>query len=217
MRLLALTDLHGSREALERILHDAGSVDVVLLGGDITNFGAPDDVAALVETILATGRPVWAVAGNCDSAEIAARLETMGVSLAGRGVVVEGTGFFGLPAMPPWLPRMYQFTEPELAAMLESGRAQVAEAPRRVLLSHCPPRGLLDQTALGRSVGSTSLRTFLDQAKPELVLCGHIHEARGVQRHGPTTIVNCGPAVTGSYALVEMNQEIEVELRRVRP
>ena len=215
MKLACLTDLHGSHEALQRILTDAGPVDTVLLGGDVTNFGSPDEAEALVRTAQQIGVPVWGVAGNCDSPQIERRLEELGVSLRGRGVVQEDVGLHGLPAMPPWRTGMYQFTEEELAAMLQAGYAQVADVKYHVVLSHAPPhRTQLDRTRLFQHVGSKALRQFIDQTQPALVLCGHIHEARGVDRLGATVAVNCGAAVAGFYALADLGPEVNVELRR---
>ncbi|MFH1923855.1 MAG: metallophosphoesterase [Planctomycetota bacterium] len=217
MRLLGITDLHGSRGALGRIIDDAGPADAVLLGGDITHFGSPDDAEELIRMARASGAAVLAVAGNCDSAEIDDRLVRLGVSLHGRGTILEGLGLHGLSATPPWFPRMYQFTEEELAVALEAGYAQVTDAQHRCVLAHVPPYGLsLDRVLFGRHVGSKSLRTFVDRTEPALVVCGHIHESLGIEQSGRTTLVNCGQASKGHYAVVDVKGDGEVacELRR---
>lgn len=213
MRLLGITDLHGSREALSRILAHAGPVDVVLLGGDVTHFGSPDQAEQLVELAKASGATVMAVAGNCDSAEIDERLVRLGVSIAGRGVALDSLSLHGLSAIPSWIRRMYQTTEGELAAALEAGYAQLPDGRHHGVLAHVPPHGLpVDRIFLGRHVGSKALRAFVDEKAPSLVVCGHIHEARGVVQVGPTTVVNCGHALRGHYALVDVDHEITVEL-----
>jgi uncharacterized protein len=217
MKLLALTDLHGNPAALDSILDAVGPVDAVLLGGDITHFGTPDDAQWIVRRAEEGGSPVWAVAGNCDSAAIEQRLIDLGVSLHGRGVVCQGIGLHGLGAMPPWRNGMYQYTEAELAEFLAAGHAQVAGATRRVLLSHCPPHGCrLDRTILFRHVGSTALAEFIARTQPHLVLTGHIHEARGIDELGRTLAVNCGAARSGYYVLAEVNLDgdVRVELKR---
>lgn len=216
MRLLSITDLHDNRSALARILDQAGLVDVILLGGDLTNFGVPGDVKRLLDIVRQSGASVLAVAGNCDSSEIERSLVEQGVSLFGRGIVLDGLGIQGLSAMPPWHPGMYHFTESELAEMLRAGHAQLEGARWHMVLSHAPPRAAqVDRTQRGVNVGSTALRAFIDQVQPDLVLCGHIHEGRGVERIGRTQVVNCGPAAAGSYAVVEVNEQVSVELRLV--
>ena len=61
----------------------------------------------------------------------------------------------------------------------------------------------------------TALRDFIAATQPSLVICGHIHEARGMQPRGQTTVVNCGAARCGYYAVAEVGEEVNVELRRV--
>jgi Icc-related predicted phosphoesterase len=219
MRLLGITDLHDHPAALERILADAGPADVVLLGGDITNFGSPNDAQRLVTLAQRTEATVLAVAGNCDSPQIESRLVELGVSLFRRGVVLGGVGLHGLSAMPPWRSTMYHFTEPELAEALEAGYAQILAGDdpplAHVVLSHPPPRGgPLDRTFFGIHVGSTALREFIERTGPALVLCGHIHEGRGIDTIGQTTVVNCGPAAAGYYAVAEVGGAVRVELRK---
>ena len=215
MELLCITDLHDSPAALERILVASGHCDAVLLGGDITNFGSPSDAEKLVRMAQARQKTVLAVAGNCDSAEIEQRLIDLDVSLHGRGLMDGDVGLHGLSAMPPWQATMYQLTEDELSEALQAGYAQIAGAKHHVVLSHCPPRdGRLDRTFTGRHVGSKAVRAFIERTRPDLVICGHIHESRGVDRLGPTTVVNCGPAAAGFYAVAEVGSQIHVELRQ---
>jgi Icc-related predicted phosphoesterase len=51
-----------------------------------------------------------------------------------------------------------------------------------VLVTHEPPKGVLDLTYHGFTAGSQFLRNLADNAKhkPRLWLCGHIHEGRGI-------------------------------------
>jgi Icc-related predicted phosphoesterase len=214
MRLLGITDLHDNRAALERILAHAGPVDLILLGGDLTDFGQSKDAEQIVRRAQQSGAQVLAVAGNCDSAAIERRLVELGVSLFRQGVVLHGVGLQGLSAMPPWRGDMYQFTENELAQALEAGYQQIAGAGQHVVLSHPPPHAThVDRTFHGQNVGSTALREFIERVQPVLVLCGHIHEGRGTESIGRTLVVNCGAASAGSYALVEIGTTLAVELR----
>lgn len=86
-----------------------------------------------------------------------------------------------------------------------------------VVLTHCPPHGLLDRTREGSRIGHPPFRSYLDEAKepPLLVLCGHVHESFGEIRHGRTLVVN---AATG-YALLDLdlcrNQVELIEMSRL--
>jgi len=215
MKLLCTADLHSRSEAFGQILADAAAVDLILFGGDITHFGSADDAESLVRQAEATGAAVLAVAGNCDNAEIDRRLTELGVSVNGCGWVHDGLGIHGLSGIPPWNSRMYQFSEDELAERLAAGRLQVDAAERRAVLAHVPPYGgRLDRVAMLKHAGSRALREFVDRQQPELVVCGHVHEARGIEQFGRTTVVNCGPAAAGYYALVDFGREVQVELCR---
>jgi uncharacterized protein len=219
MNILCLTDLHSRADVLEDILRAAQSavkLDAILLGGDITQFGTPNETEALVWIARMAGPPVWAVAGNCDSATIDQRLAELDVSLHGRGVMLGDVGLHGLSGMPPWRGDMYQFTEAELATALQAGRAQIAGSKRHLVLSHAPPWDVkVDRTFLGKHVGSHALREFIEIARPDLVFCGHIHEGRGIDRIGQTTVVNCGAAKDGFYALAEVGEGVNVELKEL--
>ena len=216
MKLLAISDLHGKRAALERILRAATNPQVILLGGDITHFGTGNEAAHIVQRCRETGATVLAVAGNCDSPEIDRTLERLGVGLLGRGVAVEGTGFYGLSGMPRWHGSMYELTEVEIATALAAGRTMLeanADVERYVLLSHPPPRDAADATHYGDRVGSVALREHIERHPVDLVICGHIHEAYGTTHIGKTPIVNCGAGNEGHYAEIELGRELRIELR----
>jgi len=216
MRLLCLADLHGDETALNNILQDAGTVDVILLGGDITHFGTPNQAEEFVLQARNSCPHVFGVAGNCDSAAIDERLAEMGVSLFRRGIVHRGIGFYGVSSMPPWVATMYELSEDEISEALTVGRGQVRESDLDVILSHPPPRDCkLDRTTRGDHVGSSAVRRMIENYRPALVVCGHIHEARGVDTIASTTVVNCGPACRGSYALVHLDGKVDVQLRNV--
>ncbi len=214
MRIACITDLHGATAALERILDRAGPLDAVLLGGDITHFGSPIDAQRAVEVAQRKAPLVLAVVGNTDSAAIQERLIELGVSLHGRAIPCGPVGLHGLSGIPPWKRGMYGLGEEELAAALESGYAEIAGCKQHILLAHVPPHGLgLDLTYSGVHAGSRAVRAFVEKRRPALVLCGHVHEGRGIEKLGPSTVVNCGRGGVGEYALVEAGEEVRAELR----
>ncbi|MGW8256821.1 MAG: metallophosphoesterase family protein [Thermoguttaceae bacterium] len=215
MKILGITDVHNRSERLQHILQDAETADLVLLGGDLTSFGSPEDAERIVRIAQSRRVPVLAVAGNCDSALIDRRLVELGVSVAARGLVFNDLGIHGLSAAPPWRSDMYEFPENELALLLQAGFEQIGNARQHLVLTHVPPRdGKIDRTHFLHHVGSSALREFIDQHQPTLVVCGHVHEARGVEVIGTTSVVNCGPAASGYYAMIDLDDKVNVELRR---
>ncbi len=216
MRLLCITDIHGEVRRFEKILAAEPKADLLIIGGDFTNFGKPPEVDHILDLAQAHTPQVLAVAGNCDSAEIDRRLIERGVSLHTRGVRIDDIGFFGLSAMPPWRGNMYEFPEEDLDRFLAASFAQVEGSSRFIMVPHCPPRNSeVDRSGFGANVGSTAVRQWMDKVNPILVICGHIHEARGQNKIGNTIVVNCGPARDGNYAVAEVGNDVKVELKRV--
>lgn len=214
MRIIALADVHGRFAAVAEVLRRTAPADVAVIAGDLTHGGLPADV----ERAIALWRPLvprlFAVAGNMDSAAIDAALERLGVSLNGCCQRVGPVGFFGCSGAPVGIGTPYELPESELAARAERGWAQAQGAAQLVFVPHAPPRGAVDRTSTGKAVGSTAVRALVDRVQPALVLCGHIHEARGTARLGGSWVVNCGAAAAGHYAVIELSEHAgRVELK----
>jgi Icc-related predicted phosphoesterase len=214
MRVVYLVDIHGRFDAVPRALDQTGDVDLLIVGGDITTGGTPDDAGRAIEAWRVLAPRLIAVSGNMDSPAIDARLAELGVGLDGRGVGIGDVGIFGLSAAPHSpLKTPYEVAEEELARRIAAGFDDVKGCPTIVFCPHAPPHGTAcDRLRSGEHVGSSAVRAFLDRVQPDLVLCGHIHEARGIDEIGRTRIVNPGPAAQGHYALVEIGQAITVRL-----
>lgn len=217
MQILAITDIHGRTDRFESILSGEPSADLLVLGGDLTNFGRPDDAMSIVDRAADHSEQVVAVAGNCDSKAIDRALSEAGVSVHSEGQAIYDYGVFGVSAMPPWQGTMYEFSENDIDAYLSAGYGMVDECDETILVSHTPPRDSgVDLTRSGEAVGSTSVRKHVEQVEPALVLSGHVHEAAGVSDIGPSTVVNCGPAKNGSYATVTLDPTgTDVEMKQL--
>ena len=60
-----------------------------------------------------------------------------------------------------------------------------------IVVAHDPPYKCLDKCSDGREVGSKSIRKLIEEKQPKIWLCGHIHEAAGVDKIGNTMVFNC--------------------------
>ena len=214
MRIAYVVDVHDRFDAVGDAVARTGPVDVLVVGGDITTFGTPDDAERAVEGWRPLAPRLLAVAGNCDSPEIDARLVELGVSLDGHGVEIDGVGFFGASAAPHSpLHTPYEVPDEELGRRAAAGLAEIDGVPVRIFCPHAPPYDTAcDRLRSGQHVGSQALRMFVDREQPDLLLCGHIHEARGIDDVGRTRVVNPGPVASGHYALVEVGENVSVEL-----
>lgn len=209
MVILAFSDIHGGYREVERIVRSSGTVDAVVIGGDLTTAGTAREARDAIRALLACGKPVMAVAGNMDPRPVEEEFRALGVSIDACGRTVGDAGFFGVSAAPlSALRTPNEITEGEILRRAEQGWAEIAGCRRKVFVPHAPPaRTALDRLRDGRHVGSTSVREFIERRAPDLVICGHIHEARGIDRIGSTVIVNCGPAGKGYYAVLDLSGE----------
>jgi Icc-related predicted phosphoesterase len=214
MRLLALSDIHGNKQCVRRILAHAaqqpGKPEAIVIAGDLTNWGSPDEAIQIIELCEAYVPQVLTVSGNCDDELIEKYIVKHGNSLTGRGRVVNEVGFFGVSCGTPHLGNTWEVSEEVMAGWLQGGHREIADTPRKVLVTHSPPHGMVDFAWTKKHGGSHAVRAALDQYDIQLVLCGHIHEARGLMRYNHTTIINCGAAWMGFYATIELNDTADV-------
>jgi len=192
IKLLLFSDLHCDVAAARRLVELSHSVDVVVGAGDFAQ--AHRGLEETVSLLTSISKPVVLVAGNNETTEElrqACRNWPSVSILHGTGVTVGGIEFFGLGGGVPVTPFgswSYDFSEAEAELLLQACPAN------GVLVSHSPPQGLVDIASNGRSLGSTAVRTIIEQRQPRLVVCGHIHHSAGQsQTLGATTVINAGP------------------------
>jgi len=217
MRILAFSDVHGSHDTVEEILgHEAG-YDVILIGGDLTTYGTGDQAESAILKFQAFGKPLLLVAGNMDPAPVEEAMARMGVSIDAQGVIIDDVGFFGVSAAPlSPLHTPNEIPEEEIRRRADAGWKDVKPARWKIFVPHSPPKDTrLDRIFLGSHVGSRAVREFIQENGPDLMICGHIHEARGEDSLGKTTLVNCGQAEKGYYVIVDVNDEITISMRQL--
>jgi Icc-related predicted phosphoesterase len=208
IRIAAVADLHfGSdlagtmRPHLESLPERA---DVLLVGGDLTRVGDPEEATALAEELRDSPIPIVAVLGNHDyhsdrEAEVRKHLEEAGVVvLEGEGVTLDvagtrigvagakgfGGGFVGASGSDFGEPEMKAFIRhtKEIAARVEDALGAL-DAQTRVALLHYSPT---EQTLQGERLeifpflGSYLLGEAVDRAGAALILHGHAH--RGTEK-----------------------------------
>jgi len=214
MRIIAFGDIHMNLGDVENI-PGIRSVDFIVITGDITNFGSRKDAELMINKLMTINRNILGVAGNLDQPDVADYLEAIGLSLHGKGKIINGFGIVGLggsnftPFKTP-----YEFSEQKLAKLLTTGISGVKNAKEHILISHTPPfQTKTDKLLNGSHVGSTAVRTFIEQQQPLLCLTGHIHESRGQDYIGRTQVLNPGMIKNGGYieVLIE-NSKISASL-----
>lgn len=191
MRILAFVDMHGSMSALKKIEESAAkeNVDAVVCAGDVTVFG--DSMKYLVSRLDKIGKPVFMLHGNhegemalkhiCDATKNVLFLHQKVVDLKECVFIGFGGGGFSTrdEHFEEWSKRKLQGIDPR---------------KKIVLITHAPPYGTNLSKILDGDAGNKSFTDFIKKAKPALVVCGHLHENRGMEdKIGETKIINPGP------------------------
>jgi Icc-related predicted phosphoesterase len=203
VRIAALADMHFGRVAeplLRQTLSQAGrDADVVLLCGDLTDHGLPEEAQGLARELKQTvGVPIIAVLGNHDfesgkPAEVRAILVESGVNvLDGEACEVEGVGFagvkgfaggFGKRALGPWGEEIIkQFVHEAVgeALKLESALARLRHKPRIAVLHYSPIQGTVEGEPheIFPFLGSSRLEEPLARYPVDAVFHGHAHRGQ---------------------------------------
>jgi Icc-related predicted phosphoesterase len=226
VRVAAAGDVHASEAHRERVetafAEIDGEADLILLAGDVTTHGDPEEARVLADACEGLRTPVYAVLGNHDhhlgcGDEVADTLQAAGVlvldrdwtvaEVDGLDVGIVGTkGFVGgfpgsfLPDFgEPLLREVYAETTAEAEA-IAAGLQAVAHCPLRIVLLHYAP---VDDTLEGEPLG---IHAFLGCARlgipiaeylPDLVLHGHAHAGRFEGAIATTPVYNVAVQVTG--------------------
>jgi Icc-related predicted phosphoesterase len=206
IRVAAVADVHFGldsagrlRPHLERLDENA---DVLLVAGDLTTCGSPDEARVLADELRGLPVPVVAVLGNHDhhagrEVEVRAAIEEAGVRvLEGETATVDvdgarlgiagvkgfGGGFAGACAS--------DFGESEMKAFIghTKGVAETLERTLRsldaevrvALLHYAPVEGTLhgERREIYPFLGSYLLAEAIDRARADLALHGHAHAGK---------------------------------------
>jgi Icc-related predicted phosphoesterase len=206
IRIAAVGDIHVSESSRGKWRPHFAALekraDVLLIAGDLTNFGRLIEAEVLAEELQGIAVPVVAVFGNHDhhsgqAAGIRSILETAGLTLLeGESITVTidgrtlgiagqkgfGGGFEGAHG--------HKFGEPEMKAYVQAaddaGRALEAQLKalqtdyRIALLHYAPVRDTVagEDPEIFPFLGSYQLEVALDRAGADLALHGHAHHGR---------------------------------------
>jgi Icc-related predicted phosphoesterase len=203
VRIAAIGDLHYGRAAAAGTLQPLFSqindhADVLILCGDLTDYGLADEARALVREMAAVKIPVVAVLGNHDyeslqQNEMRAILKDAGVAcLDGDSTEILGIGFagvkgfaggFGRRALGPWgedIIKKFVHEAVDEALKLEAALARLRTRQLVALLHYAP----IQETVEGEPLeiypflGSRRREERIGRYPVSLVLNGHAHRGQ---------------------------------------
>lgn len=216
MDIVTLSDIHGHIQHIASLAGDLRGADVVVLSGDLTNFGEADDAAKILDAVRQYNTQIVAVPGNCDFPSINDYLLNEGVSVHRRHRIIDDVAFAGIGAsLPCPITTPNEASEDELAQWLADAVEGLDRHQPLILIAHQPPLDTsCDYAAIGKHVGSASVRAFIEARQPLICYTGHIHEAKSMDRVGATHIVNSGALAQRGYAHTVIGDGVElVEIR----
>ena len=199
----------------EAFANVAGTADLVLLAGDLTAHGEPQEMSIVAAACARLDLPAYAVLGNHDHHanrvhELTSILEDAGVvvlerswttvSVGGTTLGIAGTkGFVGgfpgstLPDFgEPLLREVYAETGKDVAA-LDRALEEIAECELRVVLLHYSPTMSTlvgEPESIWTFLGSNRLDGPIQKHRPDLVLHGHAHAGTFAGSIGPVPVYN---------------------------
>jgi uncharacterized protein len=227
IRIAAAGDVHFGRDSDRERAREAfaaleGRVDLILLAGDLTTHGEPEQAAILADAVRDRDIPVLTVLGNHDhhsarADEVTAVLEEAGIVVLDRShhvlevcdaeVGIVGTkGFVGgfagshIPDFgEPLLRQVYAEASAEVEALDEGLRA-IALCPFRIVLMHYSPSGETlegERREIWAFLGTDRLAAPILEHNPDLVLHGHAHAGTFEGRVGEVPVYNVSVPVMG--------------------
>jgi uncharacterized protein len=241
VRIAAAGDVHASEPTRDRIRAAFDEVqreaDLVLLAGDLTTTGEPEQAAVLADACRGSSVPVCAILGNHDlhagrGDDVAAVLREAGVKMLERATtvceldgaevgVVGAKGFVGgFPgsALPdfgePLLRRVYAETTAEVEAIAR-GLQEVAHCAFRIVLLHYAPTSDTlhgEPEGIWTYLGCDRLAVPIAEFRPDVVVHGHAHAGSFEGAIGPVPVYNVAVHVTGrDFYVFELGpHEVEV-------
>ncbi len=202
MRIAATADLHFTPQSYSVLQDQFGKVrdeaDLLILAGDLTNFGKTTEVEPLIGALIRLRVPIVAVLGNHDyecgeETQIARMLTAEGIKvLDGSGYEKNGIGFAGTKGFVGGFGRamLTAFGEPEIKAFvrasieeslkLERAMSQLRTSKRVVVLHYSP----ILETVRGEFpeiypfLGTSRLAEVIDRHGADLVVHGHAHHGK---------------------------------------
>lgn len=199
MRIGATADLHSFSSRFGAIQDQLARVrdqaDLLVIAGDLTNYGKPQEMDQLLNSLVRLRLPIVAVLGNHDyesgsQADLIRMMSDAGIKLLdGTAYERDDVGFAGTKGFPGGFGRgaLTAFGEPQVKAFvqaaidealkLERAMSQLRTSKRVVVLHYAP----IGDTIRGEApeiypyLGSSRLAEVIDRHGADMVLHGHAH------------------------------------------
>ena len=227
IRIAAAGDVHCDErnrdELASAFARVDGTVDAILLAGDLTTYGEVEQAELLAGICRSTAAPVFAVLGNhdwhCNEVEqLTATLADAGVRMVDRGHAIEDVdgfrlGIAGAKGFVGGFPdsQLPDFGEPSAeVGALDAGLDAIAGCDYRVALLHyAPTLSTLEGEPRGiwAFLGSDRLAAPILEHRPNVVLHGHAHAGAFQGAVGDVPVYNVAvPVLQSDFFVFELDE-----------
>ena len=193
MKLLAFSDIHGSKQALRKLktFSNQNNPDIIVCAGDITNF--EENIRSILIKLNSFKKPIVIIHGNHESAETFNILKKRhkninyvhNSSFKFQNYLFIGFGGGGFSSTDTDLKKASK----KLENIIKNNKGK-----KIIMITHGPPYKTKLDYLDKEYTGSKTLTEFIKKNQPDLLVCGHIHENAGKQDFiNKTKILNPGP------------------------
>jgi Icc-related predicted phosphoesterase len=159
------------------------------LNGDIVE---EDRIQGVIGPFVQKKQRVFMVPGNHETIATADFLAEMYniTNLHGYAVKYKDVGIFGCGGADVGLT---QLTDDELFNTLKKGFEKVKDSPKKIMVTHIHPADSMMEKFSQFVKGSKGLTRAIKEFQPDILICGHVHEAEGIEEKiGKTRVLNVG-------------------------
>lgn len=191
LRILAAGDFHADTSLANKLADQAEkeNVDLVILNGDIVE---EDRTQGIIGPFVKKKKRVFIVPGNHETiatADFLAELYNI-TNLHGYAIKYQDVGIFGCGGANIG---MHQLTDEEIFETLKQGFERIKDSPKKIMVTHVHPAGTMMEKFTSFFKGSSGLKKAVETFQPDILICGHVHEAEGLEEHiGKTRVMNVG-------------------------
>ena len=218
MKIISFGDVHEDTNNLIKIKSELENADLIIISGDLTNYHGIVEAKKVLDSVKKYNKHLLAQYGNLDQPEVDGYLTKEGINLHGNGYIFEDIGIFGCGGSSPTpFNTPSEISESDIEKYLVNGYIKVKDAKWKIMVCHTPPKDTaIDVIRSGLHVGSSVVRDFIVQYKPDVCISGHIHESRARDKVGDTIVLNAGMFRDGWYIEVVIDKGVlSAELKYV--
>ena len=202
IKIYAISDLHSSKRKFEfasKIIKNENP-DLLIICGDISHSSRKERLAHVISWL--DFEPILFVLGNMDGQELNSQISNAkNINLNQvnyRNYIIYGLGG----------------PNHSLDSIIDSSKDFFSNvnSERLIIISHIPPKNHCDKVYKGEHVGNKRLKNLIQKIQPRLLLCGHIHEDRGISHLNNTIIINVGAA----GCIIEINEDDTITYKLIK-